>query len=34
MCDINDLEDEFHFVLVRPKYLILRQKLVYQTLLF
>ena len=26
MCDLNDIEDEFHFVLVCPKYLILRQK--------
>ena len=26
MCDLNDKEDEFHFVLVCPKYLILRQK--------
>ena len=26
MCDLNDIEEEFHFVLVRPKYLILRQK--------
>ena len=26
MCDQNDIEDEFHFVLVCPKYLILRQK--------
>ena len=26
MCDLNDIEEEFHFVLVRPKYLILRKK--------
>ena len=26
MCDLNDIEDEFHFVLVCQKYLILRQK--------
>ena len=26
MCDLNDIEDEFHFVLLCPKYLILRQK--------
>ena len=26
MCDLNDIENEFHFVLVCPKYLTLRQK--------
>ena len=26
MCDLNDIEDKFHFVLVCPKYLILRKK--------
>ena len=26
MYDLNDIEDEFHFVLVCPKYLISRQK--------
>ena len=26
MCDLNDIVDKFHFVLVYPKYLILRQK--------
>ena len=25
MCDLNDIADEWHFVLVCPKYLILRQ---------
>ena len=26
MCDLNGIEDQFHFVLVCPKHLILRQK--------
>ena len=30
MCDLNDIEDELHFVSVCPKYLILRQKYMKQ----